>query len=83
MKKCSICHQEGHNAATCPQQPRNYVVWGKVDNLTQREAGKLVGKIQGSTSSVAPESRGTFFSTQKEKLLPRIAKALGFSKDKD
>lgn len=81
MKKCSICRQEGHNAATCPQQPRNHVVWGKVDNLTEREAGRLQKKIEDSKRCVAQEGRGVFFHDTKERLLPRIAKILGFDRN--
>ena len=81
MGKCSICHQEGHNAATCPQQPRNHVVWTKTDNLTEREAGRLQQKIENAKQKVAPEGRGVIIHDTKERLLPRIAKMLGFDRN--
>ena len=77
---CSICGEEGHNARTCPLRnrdvPRDYALWMKFDNITQKEAADLQAQIIKDTARIAPQARGTGVKGPVRELPERIRDAL-------
>ena len=77
---CSICGSQEHNARKCPykdgEAPRDYALWMKFDNMTEKEAADLQARIIRDKSRIAPKARGTSAKGPAKELPGRIQDAL-------
>ena len=77
---CSICGGKDHNARTCPHKnkdvPRDYAVWMKIDNMTEKEASDFQAQIIKDKDRIAPNARGTSVKGKVSELPGRIQDAL-------
>lgn len=59
MRRCSICHQEGHDARNCPNESRDQTFKGFVDGISKREAKTLQKEFLDLKDRCCPEGRLT------------------------
>lgn len=74
--RCSVCNKEGHNVCNCPlkdkEELRNFAIWVKIDNLTEREAADLQAQFIKEKTRIAPKGRATSAKDDVKKLPERI-----------
>ena len=81
-KKCSICGLDGHNARTCTQAPispeneADHALCLKYDNITLKQADKLLTNAINSKTKIAPDGRVAFAKAPAKDLPKRIRETL-------